>query len=130
MRKGMMSSLREWTPSPATAWYSKQFRFSVTKWIHLNGGDNGLIRFFTRVYTALRPGGAFVLEPQEWETYSKAKRLDSVSLVRPYLTFLTAFLEAQRERKTSEDTASRLRRRLGSNWIQSCRTFRRSWRRR
>ncbi|KAI0368060.1 Bin3-domain-containing protein [Pilatotrama ljubarskyi] len=50
--------------------------FSVSKWIHLNGGDEGLVKFFRRVHRVLKPGGTFVLEPQEWETYAKAKRMD------------------------------------------------------
>ncbi|KAG7446977.1 Bin3-domain-containing protein [Guyanagaster necrorhizus] len=50
--------------------------FSISKWIHLNQGDEGLQRFFHRVYSLLRPGGTFVFEPQSWDTYKKAKRLD------------------------------------------------------
>lgn len=49
--------------------------FSVSKWIHLSGGDSGLIKFFQRVFDALKPGGSFVLEPQPWDSYGKAKRL-------------------------------------------------------
>jgi len=55
--------------------YDVVVAFSVSKWIHLNGGDEGLKTFFQRVHSVLRPGGAFVLEPQEWETYAKAKRM-------------------------------------------------------
>ena len=54
-------------------------RFSITKWIHLHGGDDGLLEFFRQVYRLLVPGGIFVLEPQEWEGYKKAKRVDRVS---------------------------------------------------
>ncbi len=53
-------------------------RFSISKWIHLNGGDEGLMTFFRRVHKVLRSGGTFVLEPQEWDTYGKAKRMDPV----------------------------------------------------
>lgn len=53
--------------------------FSLTKWVHLNDGDDGLLKLFKRVHSVLRSGGVFILEPQEWETYSKAKRIDSVS---------------------------------------------------
>jgi hypothetical protein len=49
-------------------------RFSITKWIHLNGGDEGLETFFRRVFNVLRPAGKFVLEPQPWDSYGKAKR--------------------------------------------------------
>ena len=45
---------------------------SVTKWVHLNGGDAGLIRLFERVHALLRPGGRFLLEPQPWRSYKSA----------------------------------------------------------
>ncbi|RPD66748.1 Bin3-domain-containing protein [Lentinus tigrinus ALCF2SS1-6] len=56
--------------------YDVVVAFSISKWIHLNGGDEGLLVFFRRVHDVLRPGGTFILEPQEWETYGKAKRMD------------------------------------------------------
>jgi len=43
-----------------------------------HNGDEGLIKFFERVYAALKPGGFFVLEPQSWESYAKAKRMDPI----------------------------------------------------
>jgi len=55
-----------------------------------------LLEFFRRVYRLLRPGGIFVLEPQEWEGYKKAKwegykkakRVDRVSRhLWPFQTF-------------------------------------------
>jgi 7SK snRNA methylphosphate capping enzyme len=59
-------------------------RFSLSKWIHINDGDEGLIKFFERVYAVLNPGGHFALEPQSWESYAKAKRLDPVWILREY----------------------------------------------
>jgi len=56
--------------------YNVVIAFSISKWIHLNGGDEALKAFFRRVYDVLEPGGIFVLEPQAWETYAKAKRMD------------------------------------------------------
>ena len=43
----------------------------MTKWIHLNHGDAGLLSFFRKVLASLEPGGLFVLEPQPWESYKK-----------------------------------------------------------
>lgn len=36
---------------------------SITKWIHLNGGDEAIKRFFRLVGRVLAPGGKLVLEP-------------------------------------------------------------------
>ncbi|MED6196162.1 hypothetical protein PIB30_044734 [Stylosanthes scabra] len=43
--------------------------FSVTQWIHLNFGDEGLIKFFYKLWELLRPGGVLILEPQAWKSY-------------------------------------------------------------
>lgn len=48
---------------------------SVSKWIHLNHGDKGLRDWFARIFECLRPRGRFVLEPQPWSSYTKAKRM-------------------------------------------------------
>lgn len=47
---------------------------SVTKWVHLNQGDEGLKRLFAKVKEALVPGGWFILEPQPWKSYKQARR--------------------------------------------------------
>ncbi|KAH8977135.1 Bin3-domain-containing protein [Lactarius akahatsu] len=57
------------------AGYDVIIAFSVSKWIHLNGGDAGLRRFFERVHATLVPGGAFVLEAQPRDSYTKARKL-------------------------------------------------------
>ncbi|NXW84601.1 MEPCE enzyme, partial [Alopecoenas beccarii] len=48
---------------------------SLTKWVQLNWGDEGLKRLFRRVYRHLRPGGVLLLEPQPWASYRKRKSL-------------------------------------------------------
>ncbi|KAF8582530.1 Bin3-domain-containing protein [Ramaria rubella] len=57
--------------------YDAVLAFSISKWIHLNNGDEGLLRFFRRVASVLQTGGRFILEPQAWDTYAKAKRMDA-----------------------------------------------------
>lgn len=47
---------------------------SVTKWIQLNWGDDGLKRMFRQVYDSLAPGGVFIVEPQPWKSYRQAFR--------------------------------------------------------
>ncbi|XP_061343877.1 probable RNA methyltransferase At5g51130 [Gastrolobium bilobum] len=42
---------------------------SVSKWIHLNWGDDGLLTLFAETWKLLRPGGILVLEPQPWKSY-------------------------------------------------------------
>ncbi|XP_062368216.1 7SK snRNA methylphosphate capping enzyme [Cinclus cinclus] len=48
---------------------------SITKWVQLNWGDEGLKRLFRRAFRHLRPGGLLLLEPQPWESYRKRKGL-------------------------------------------------------
>ena len=43
----------------------------MTKWVHLNWGDEGVKRLFHKCRDSLRPGGTLILEPQQWSTYKK-----------------------------------------------------------
>lgn len=58
-------------------------RLSITKWIHMNNGDEGLMRFFQKVYDVLKPGGVFLLEPQEWKSYATARGISEVGYINP-----------------------------------------------
>lgn len=57
------------------AGYDVVVAFSVSKWIHLNTLDAGLTAFFHKAHRVLRQGGTFVLEPQPWDSYAKARRM-------------------------------------------------------
>jgi SAM-dependent methyltransferase len=48
------------------------FCFSVSMWVHLNHGDEGLSKFFRTIHDVCR--GILVLEPQPWKCYMTAKR--------------------------------------------------------
>ncbi|OON22861.1 Bicoid-interacting protein 3, partial [Opisthorchis viverrini] len=53
--------------------YDTILAFSVTKWIHLNHGDAGLMRFFRRAFNLLKPGGHLILEPQPKSSYRRTR---------------------------------------------------------
>lgn len=53
-------------------------RLSVTKWIHLHQGDDGLKSVFKKVYDILNENGVFILEPQPYSSYMKRAKTDKV----------------------------------------------------
>ncbi|GAA5820181.1 hypothetical protein JCM3770_004812 [Rhodotorula araucariae] len=46
--------------------------FSITKWLHLHNGDEGMLRLFHSLYAFLPVGGAVIVEPQEFDNYKRA----------------------------------------------------------
>ncbi|CAB3405539.1 unnamed protein product [Caenorhabditis bovis] len=49
---------------------------SITKWIHLNWGDDGMRKFLKRAYQQLLPGGRLIIEPQPFESYRKRAKMN------------------------------------------------------
>lgn len=45
---------------------------SITKWLHLHHGDEGLRTLFRRLAESLPSGGILIVEPQERENYARA----------------------------------------------------------
>lgn len=58
--------------------------FSVTMWIHLNHGDDGLKRFLHSIADLTTDKGSLLIEPQPWKCYKKAsKRLRKLGMPPP-----------------------------------------------
>lgn len=68
--------------------YDVVFCMSVTKWIHLNGGDAAILRLFSRIQKALRPGGILILEPQPFSSYARRKDLSAVRPIYQYTVYI------------------------------------------
>ncbi|KAI3613921.1 hypothetical protein CBS9595_004098 [Malassezia furfur] len=47
--------------------------WALTKWVHLNAGDAGLVRLCARLAACVAPGGVVALEVQPWASYDQAR---------------------------------------------------------
>ncbi|CAJ2509719.1 Uu.00g056190.m01.CDS01 [Anthostomella pinea] len=64
-----------WVATAAEERFDIVLLLSVTKWIHLNALDAGLLALFREVHDRmLVEGGVLVVEPQEWDNYKRAVR--------------------------------------------------------
>jgi 7SK snRNA methylphosphate capping enzyme len=81
---------------------------SVTKWIHFARGDSGIRKFFRRCLRRLRPGGFFVVEPQDWSSYKKKRHLTPE--IRRNVAGIELRPEAFKECLTEE---------IGFEWVNS-----------
>lgn len=52
--------------------YDTILLLSITKWLHLHHGDDGLVSLFRNLFAILRSDGTLVIEPQEWQNYKRA----------------------------------------------------------
>lgn len=58
--------------------------FSITMWVHLNHGDDGLTEFLRRASNLLIANGGLLIEPQPWRCYKNAeKRCRKIGLPKP-----------------------------------------------
>lgn len=65
----LISELEEKRQTP----FDVIFCMKLTKWVHLNWGDDGLKVLFHKCFKLLKPGGTLVLEAQEWSSYRDVK---------------------------------------------------------
>ena len=59
---------------PGRGHYDVILCLGLTKWLHLQSGDVGVVRLFSRAYQSLAPGGLFILAAQPWSSYNRSKR--------------------------------------------------------
>jgi 7SK snRNA methylphosphate capping enzyme len=90
---------------------------SITKWIHLYHGDEGILRFFGNIHGLLKNNGLFILEYQPWKSYKKRKNASEIcqnnynrieifpSMFRDMLINRFHF-DVQRELRTDETSCS------------------------
>lgn len=67
----LVSEVEQTRPEP----YDILLCLKLTKWVHLNRGDDGIRELFKKCFNILRPGGLLVLEAQEWVSYFCSKHL-------------------------------------------------------
>ncbi|GBG67558.1 hypothetical protein CBR_g687 [Chara braunii] len=59
--------------------YDTVLCLSMTKWVHLNWGDEGIVRLFAKALRILRLRGLLVLEVQPWLTYKSKANVSEIA---------------------------------------------------
>lgn len=54
--------------------YDTVLCLSMTKWVHLNRGDQGLLELFGILQDLIKPSGRLILEYQPWKSYEKRRK--------------------------------------------------------
>jgi 7SK snRNA methylphosphate capping enzyme len=70
--------IMESTKKPEEYGYGVILCMSVAKWVHLNHGDEGLMRFFHLLFAMATPGGKVIVEYQPWKSYINNKAASEV----------------------------------------------------
>lgn len=70
--------IMESTNRPEEYGYGVILCMSVSKWVHLNHGDDGLMRFFHLLFSMTTPGGKVIMEYQPWKSYINNKAASEI----------------------------------------------------
>lgn len=71
MTENNQSIIQNYLETYNTTTFDLTFCFSVTMWIHLNNGDEGLVDFLKYIKSISR---TIIIEPQPWKCYRNAQR--------------------------------------------------------
>lgn len=99
------------------------FCFSVTMWIHLNNGDDGLLDFISYIKNISR---CLIIEPQPWRCYRNAQRRlkKSGSTFPLYDTLkIRSDVEFVIEKKVIEDTHNKVCESVNGSWNRKIISF-------
>lgn len=99
------------------------FCFSVTMWIHLNNGDDGLLDFISYIKNISR---CLIIEPQPWRCYRNAQRRlkKSGSTFPLYDTLkIRSDVEYVIEKKVIEDTHNKVCESVNGSWNRKIISF-------
>ncbi|XP_041988144.1 probable RNA methyltransferase CG11342 [Aricia agestis] len=71
MHEASSDILKEFLQNSSKEYFDYIFCFSVTMWIHINHGDDGLLHFLELLKSIAK---TIIIEPQPWKCYRNAQR--------------------------------------------------------